>query len=328
MHVTHLQRAVGPGHHSVERIFADVRAALPPDISVDVLVNRHLSTGLWPRLADAWRARRARGQVRHVTGDVHYLCWFLPRRGTVLTVLDCVSLERLTGWRRAIFHLLWYRLPINRAAAITTISTFSAQSIERHTGYPAERIAIIPPPLSNEFQPAIQPFNAERPRVLQVGTSENKNLPRVIEALAGLPVTLVVVGELPQALAELAARLGVQLENHVNLPRQALLEQYRRADLIMFASLYEGFGMPVVEAHAIGRPVITSNRCSMPEAAGGAALLVDPEDTDAIRSAVERLRTDAALRTELVECGLQNAERYRPSAIAGEYAALYRSLAR
>lgn len=325
--VAHLQRHPVGGNHSVERIFEDVRAHLPAGIDVAVHINQFPSAGVKGRLKDALAARRIDTDVRHITGDVHYLGWFLPRAGTLLTILDCVTIERLTGWRREAFKALWYRWPIARAQRLTTISTFSAESIERHTGYPAARIDIIPPPLSDEFVRAPQTFNSERTRVLQVGTTANKNIARVIAALAGLPVELVLVGELAQEQREALAASGLAYENLIGISRAELLEQYRRADIVMFASLYEGFGMPIIEAQAIGRPVITSDRCSMPEAAGGGALLIDPEDTGAIRSAVKQVIGSAERRAELLELGAANAKKYRPARIAERYANIYRELA-
>ncbi|MFN6934348.1 MAG: glycosyltransferase, partial [Tsuneonella sp.] len=230
--------------------------------------------------------------------------------------------------RRRVFKALWYDLPIARAGMLTTISTFSAESIERYTGYPASRIALVPPPLSSEFTRNDREFNAARPRILQVGTTANKNIVRVIRALAGLEVELVLIGELTELQRGELAAAGIAYENRTGITREALIEEYQRADIVMFASVYEGFGMPIIEAQAVGRPVITSDRCSMPEAAGGAAILVDPEDTGAIRGAVEGIATSRDRREELVAKGYDNARRFLPQRIADQYAELYRQLAR
>ena len=106
-----------------------------------------------------------------------------------------------------------------------------------------------------------------------------------------------------------------------------LVEAYRRCDMVVFASLYEGFGLPVLEAQATGRPVITSNISAMPEAAGDGALLVDPYSVEAIRAAVLRIKNEPQLREQLVRKGLENVGRFRAAAVAERYAEVYRRLA-
>jgi glycosyltransferase involved in cell wall biosynthesis len=148
---------------------------------------------------------------------------------------------------------------------------------------------------------------------------------RVVEAVSELPVTLVIIGPLNDLQRAQLTRLGVPYENHLDLGRDELRDQYRRADAVVFASTYEGFGLPIIEAQAIGRPVVTSNICSMPEAAGGAACLVNPLDVADIRRGIRRLLNDAEYCDELVSRGRTNASLYSPARIAGEYANVYRN---
>ncbi len=112
------------------------------------------------------------------------------------------------------------------------------------------------------------------------------------------------------------------------LTDEELVEAYRRCDMVVFASLYEGFGLPILEAQAMGRPVITSNFGAMREAAGDGALLVDPYSVEAIREAVLRITREPALREDLIAKGLRNAERFRAEAVAARYAEIYRGMAR
>ena len=112
------------------------------------------------------------------------------------------------------------------------------------------------------------------------------------------------------------------------LTDEELVEAYRRCDMVVFASLYEGFGLPILEAQAMGRPVITSNFGAMREAAGDGALLVDPYSVEAIREAVLRITREPALREDLIAKGLRNAERFRADAVAARYAEIYRGMAR
>lgn len=322
--VVHLQRKPRSGGYSVERLFGDVRDEMPADVRVTVRINEHLSQGFVGRLRDAFAAWRHRGEVNHVLGDVHYLAWFLPRRNTVLTVLDCVTLERLSGWRRRILWLLWYWWPLKRSEYVTVISKYSGDSLRKWVDVSPERIRVIPPTLSAEFEPAPRDPNPGRPRLLQVGTKPNKNIPRVIEAIAGMDVTLVIVGTPDDEVRAKLAEHDVEHELLSALSREELVDQYRRADVIVFASTYEGFGLPIIEAQAVGRPVVAGNVGAMPEAAGDAALLVDPFSVDEIRRGIRRLLEDRAYTDEMIERGFENARRYAPARIAEAYAEVYR----
>jgi len=98
---------------------------------------------------------------------------------------------------------------------------------------------------------------------------------------------------------------------------------YRDADVVALVSTYEGFGLPILEGNATGRPVVTSNVYSMPEVAGGSACLVDPFNIASIRHGFIRVFTDEAYRTSLVEAGLDNVGRFRSFAVAQAYASVY-----
>lgn len=327
IHIAQLVRRPRPTDFSVERLDADIRANLPEDCRVTVHPCRNASLGFLPRLTDALAARRTKGDVLHVTGDVHYLTFFLDRRRTVLTVLDLVSLTSARGLRRWGLWLLWYWLPVRRVSAIVCISKATREALLRETGCDPEKVVVIPCCVSPEFRPALKPFHSARPRVLQVGTLPNKNVGRVIEALAGLDLCLVIVGVLSDAHREALELAGLEYENHVGLSREALRAQYEACDLLIFASTYEGFGLPIVEAQAVGRPVVTSNVASMPEVSGGAACLVDPLDVASIRQGVQRVIDDSVYRQSLIDQGLCNARRFAAPEVAERYAILYRGLA-
>jgi glycosyltransferase involved in cell wall biosynthesis len=325
--VVHFQRRALVRQYSVERLFDDVRKALPRDIRVTLRINKYPSQGIFNRVYDTLSARVNRGPVNHVLGDVQYLASFLPRDRTIVTVLDCVSLERLTGIKRWVLWLFWYWWPLKRSAHVTVISEFSGEALRRWVRYPAERIHVIPPTLSSEFQPSPRVPDHERPRLLQVGTRPNKNLERVVEAIAGLEVSLVIVGTPDEEIRARMKILGIEHEVHVDLSREELVEEYRQADIVIFASTYEGFGLPIIEAQAIGRPVVAGNVCAMPEAAGDAACMVDPFDVADIRRGICRLLEDSEFAEALIERGFANARRYAPERIAEAYAEVYRLVA-
>lgn len=326
MNVTYFQRKPGTGYFSIERLFEDIRTSMPEDIDVNVCVNRYPSKGIWRRLYDIFRARRYQGNINHITGDIHFLTFLLIRRKTILTIHDCATLERLGGIRYWVFWFLWYWLPSKRCAVITVISDSTKKELERYLTIKNLQVEVIPDCVSPEFRPTEQIFNTKCPRILQVGTKANKNLERVAAALDNLSCQLVIIGELSPSQRNTLRTHKINYTNHVDIDRDNMIMQYQQADLVMFVSLYEGFGLPILEANAVGRPVITSRLYSMPDVGGDGAYYVDPYKVHEIRSAVERIRNDSNCRKELIENGFKNVRKYKPQVIASQYAELYRRI--
>ena len=308
---------------SIERLFESVRGAMSPRWTAEVAVSPCYTLGVEPRLRNLRAAARRKGDVHHVVGDVQYLAFGLPAERLVVTIHDSVTLYRLSGWRRELFRQLWYRLPARRAAVVTTSSESARAELVDWIGDDAHRIEVVPNSVGVEFKPDPRPFRAGAPVVLQVGTAPNKNVARVAEALVGTGCQLHVVGEMTPEQRATVAATGIPLRELGRVSDADLVEAYRDADLVVFASLYEGFGLPILEAQAVGRPVVTSDRLSMPEAAGAGALLVDPENVRSIRAGVEQVVADADVRRRLVRDGFANVARYRPAAVAAQYEAIY-----
>lgn len=324
--VVHFMRRPRPTSFSIERLYTDVRAHLPADCQVSTWTCRHLSTGVWPRLRDTLAARRAQGDVNHVTGDVHFLTLLMDPRRTVLTVHDLVNLTRLRGLKRWVFWLFWYWLPVQRSRAVLVISKSTRDQLLASVRCDPAKVRVIHNPVSDEFRPAPKPFDTVRPRILLVGCAPNKNIERVAEALSGIDCQVALVGKPSETQIAALKRHGLDLTVMSRLSRDELVAEYVRADLLVFASTYEGFGLPIVEANAIGRPVVTSDLWSMPEVAGDAACLVDPFDVQSIRAGVLRVIQDASYRQSLVEAGFRNVARFRADVVAEAYAAVYRDI--
>ena len=300
---------------------------LPEDIAPVVHTVPHLSKGVWPRVANAAFAARFRGaDVTHVTGDIHYATYLLRPSRTVLTVLDCGHQRRspLAAW---LYDLLWFRLPARRASIITISSDAVYRDLRQLVSFPAKNIRMVPICIDAAFQPEPARFDDVRLEILQIGTGPNKNVSRLIAAIAGLPCRLHIIGPLSGELRHELEDSGITFRNSVNLTQDEIVAAYRDCDLVTLCSTFEGFGMPIVEAQATGRPVITSAVSSMPQVAGDAACLVDPLDVGSIRRGITRVIADADYRRELIERGVVNARRYRPEPIAAMYAEIYRELA-
>ena len=188
------------------------------------------------------------------------------------------------------------------ADLIIAVSHFTASQVTHHLGVPESRIRVVP----HGVQVPVHPIGdaARRPVILHLGAiQKRKNLVRLVEAFAQTPPEweLHLAGssgydaaEVTAAIARSPRRAHIRTPGYLS-PAQ-LAAAYREASIFAFPSLDEGFGIPVLEAMAHGLPVITSNRSALPEAAGGAAWLVDPEDTPALGDALRALCQDASLR--------------------------------
>jgi glycosyltransferase involved in cell wall biosynthesis len=314
-------------NYSIEGYFASMRAALPSQLNVRVEQCRFESKGLIRRVWLVVEAWRKRGQVNHVTGDVHFLTYLLPKHRTILTVHDCafeLGGRTLQTW---LLCLLWFRLPVKRAAVVTVVSEFTRKRLLCHVECSEDKVRVIRDCVSSRFRRVEKTFNVLRPVILQVGTAMNKNLLRLCQALEGICCQLHIVGSLSPEQKGALESSGIDYRAEAGLTEEELVGAYERCDIVVFASTYEGFGMPIVEANIVGRPVVTSNTASMPEVAADAACLVDPYSVASIRAGILRVIADAAYRNQLVQAGYRNHLRFSADLIARQYADLYYEVA-
>lgn len=244
-----------------------------------------------------------------------------PACPLVVTVHDLAVLrhpETFNLWTR-----LYSRLCVSRVARaarlLIAVSEHTKREIVELLGVPAEKIRVVPNGVSETFTPdgPAEPGDY----VLAVGTIEpRKNLGRLAEAARRLGVELRVVGASGWGHVELGA--GVRRLGRV--PDEELARLYRGARCLAYPSIYEGFGIPIVEAMASGTPVVTSRGGATEEVAGAAAVLVDPLDPAAIAAGIEEA---AARREELVRVGLERARDFGWDEVARRTADVYREAA-
>ena len=217
----------------------------------------------------------------------------------------------------------WLTGPVKKAHAITCVSTATKNEILRHLPK-ARRIQVIPTVVDQRFVRADKAFDTECPTILLLGSAPNKNLKRVLKATQGLNVKLSIVAKLDAEELELLQ--DQKYEVCESIPFEDLLEKYKQADIVSLCSTHEGFGMPIIEAQATGRVVLTSNCSSMPDVAGKGALLVDPFSVKSIKEGLQQLISNESLRNELIAAGFENCKRYDPAVVAQQYLKVYRSL--
>jgi glycosyltransferase involved in cell wall biosynthesis len=264
----------------------------------------------------------------------HYTLPPLAPCPAVVTIHDCIHLafpQYLPGRLARLYARLALRLAARRARRILTVSEASRRDILRLLGPPPERVVVVPnaideqfwtPPAPQEVARVAERYQLADPFVLYAGNIKpHKNLERLIAAFARLRrggferVKLLIIGdEISKYPALRRAVHRHQLHPVVRflgfVPDRTLAVLYRLADLFVFPSLYEGFGLPPLEAMASGTPVVTSNVSSLPEVVGDAAVLVDPYDPDAIAEGMRRVLSDPDLRAELRAKGLARAREF------------------
>jgi glycosyltransferase involved in cell wall biosynthesis len=317
-----------PARHvfSIEQVFESLEPHLPEDFHVIHAVSSHRSKGLIRRTLSMVEARRRQGDVTHVVGDVNFLALLLDPARTVLSIHDCGLMER-AGWlKRWIYLWLWLRLPVRRARLVLVPTEAVRSDLERYVPSAGRKTRVIPNPVAAAFSARPRPFSQEEPVILQVGTRPNKNLERVAQALRGIRCRLVIVGPLTAEQSQILDACSIRYENRVNLSLEEMVACYRDSDLVVFASTQEGFGLPIAEAQATARPVVTSNRQPLRDVAGGAACLVNPLDISSIREGIRRVINDAGYRGQLIRRGLENVRRFQAGAIAERYAAVYQEI--
>lgn len=217
-----------------------------------------------------------------------------------------------TAYRTLTPILLW------RLKSLITVSSFSKSEISEYYGYPQKRIFVVPNATSDAFKPGVSSEEAGRYLLAVSSPSAHKNFNRMIEAFMLLrgheDLELHIVGAASEIFAapelqRLASR-DPRIRFLGRLSDAELIKQYQGATAFIFPSLYEGFGIPPLEAQACGCPVLAANAASIPEVLQASALYFDPLDVAHMAAAMERILTDVPLRQALRRRGLSNVQRF------------------
>jgi glycosyltransferase involved in cell wall biosynthesis len=283
--------------------------------------------------------------------------WSFPFRKkapSILTVHDVIpfTFREAMGLFRNIFL---YKPGIRKACRlndiIATVSDYSKRDIAEKVGVPVEKIKVVPNGLreANPKDPSLEielknRFAINEKYVLNVGgIHERKNIVKLIHAFAGLvnhrgySGKLLITGNVSGApyqrkmkkICDASVR-ETGMENRIvftgYVSEQELDSLFRMAGLLIYPSLYEGFGIPILEAMKMGLPVITSNISAMPEVAGGAAYLVDPNSIEDMTSAMSEVLQNRILREEMIEKGLELVHPYTWKNVSERYLELYQEI--
>lgn len=268
-----------------------------------------------------------RSEINHITGDIHYVALALNRKRTILTIHDCVLLEhKKTSHFFLFYKYIWYNLPIWWCKNITTISEKTKQDLINKTWAKESQIKVIQNFYDPIYKRQLKKVNKEQPVLLQIGNKPNKNLNRVIEAIKDIDCKLILVGKLTNTQAQKIEEYSIVNEVYCGIEKESLVKLYKESDIVVFVSTYEGFGMPIIEANAIGRILVASNIEPMNTIASNSAIFVNPFKISSIKEGIMSAIKNDDLRNRCIENGLKNAEKYHISNVAQNYLALYKSI--
>ncbi|MBI5878797.1 MAG: glycosyltransferase family 4 protein [Chloroflexi bacterium] len=339
--------AVAPRHRF--RVYLNDRQMQSPDPAMQLRRTRFpaqkpLPRIVWEQFALAAATYRDRLDLLHAMAFARPLVSHCP---VVLTIYDMSFMrmpERFPAFQRAYLRLMT-RWSARHAARIIVISQSTRNDVVHYCGVPAERVRVVYCAADAAFRPAARAAVEEfRTRnglpahfILYLGTLEpRKNVPALVRAYAqmrrrngaGDAPKLVIAGakgwgydDVFAAAEQSGVRDDVIFAGFV--PQDELPLWYNAADVFVYPSLYEGFGLPVLEAMACGTPAITSSVSSLPEVAGDAALTIAPDDSAALSDAMASALHDSGLRAGMRERGLRQASRFDWRTAALETARIY-----
>ncbi len=312
------------GAHGIGRFANELKLRLAVDGYIESSVRPH---GLFDCIFFAYFILMRKGVF--ITPGFNAPVFFYQNIVITLHDLNHIDLPYNSGFLKRIYYAFILKRAVRGCRAVLTVSEFSKSKISHWANIPLSKIMNVGNGVDQGFSTHVAPFLPGYRYLLCVGNRKrHKNEARALlaysKALIANDIKLVFSGDISDELKFIIDehQLADRIVFLGKISEDALPGVYRGALGLVFPSLYEGFGLPVVEAMACGIPVLTSNTTSLPEVAGDAALLVNPESVDEIRAGIERLVNDEGLRSELIAKGLERAKLFSWDAVAARVQAV------
>ncbi len=310
-------------NHSVEKLFKTIAKDQNQNFKFKFLVCPFYSSGFFNRLFNCFWAFFNQGEINHIAGDVNFISIFLNKYKTINTFLDCYNLRKFSGLKKIIFKFFWFYLPIIRSKYVTTISDFSKKELGKFIKI-KKKILVISAFLPDGDYKLKK--NKKKNKILIVGTTKNKNIDRILLSIKDIKMKIVIIGRINKDQIKFLYKNKVNFKNYINISEAKLINCYNEARVLLFPSLYEGFGLPIIEAQRMHVPVITSNISPMKDIANNSAALVNPKDIHDIKKKLNKICFNSKYRNLIIKKGYLNSLDYDPEIFKKKYFDLYEKI--
>jgi len=325
MNITFFQRSPKAGF-SIHRVFSPIINNLENEniSKFDVPCHRALPLSILRNIFFVFKHRNKHG-INHITGDIHYCMIALYGCKTVLTIHDLSAMDSKTNpITKSLAKFLWFTIPLSIADKVVCISNHTKNDLMKITK--RTDIEVIYNAVDPIFKTNNKNFNIFKPCILQIGTAWNKNILNIIEAVSSITCHLRIIGLCDISILNKLKLYNISFSIGINLTDYEILDEYKKCDIVSFCSIYEGFGMPIIEGNAIGRCVITSSIPPMNEIASNSACLINPNSIKSIRKGFSEIINNQDYRKQLIKNGRKNAERFQIFNTIKLYSEIYHSL--
>lgn len=329
MKIVFLDRKFNPNEISFEKLFGFVKKSISDRGIVIQNIENPFGNGIVNLFKSILFFRKSvkNDSIVHITGQIHFAAIALKTNKIVITVHDLGLYRNLSFIRFLIFKVFWVYLPFRKAKVIVAISEKTKQEIVQMMPSVARKVVVIPNCVTMDIAEDFVTDKAKTTKILIVGTRANKNIERSIKALQDLPVEVFIVGKLEIEYEDLLRSNKIAYHNCCNISDEELKALYLKTDVLLFASIYEGFGLPILEAQAQNTLVITSNILPMSDVGGEGVILVDPNSVESIKKGLNiALNLSNDEKIEIIRKGKDNLKRFSVEHVSNLYIEIYESL--